>query len=181
MVDSVQTLNNIGRLLRSPSLAAKKVICPLYEPGIMDLGDSLYFKAMHTLKLLEIAEIYRSKGYKILSLETNSNSKGERDMLVEREGPRRVVELKPKRRLESWDIFQAILYAEPGMAVDIVDGSNNIGQLESDRVEEVKTIIMRRLSKQSQNPVPSKLCKYCSNYNCMYNNNQQFIDGDPNG
>jgi hypothetical protein len=170
---------NIDALLKSPSLAAKKVVCPLYSPSDMDFGDSLYFRAMHTLKLLEVAEIYRSKGYTILSLETKTNSKGESDMVVEKDGLRTTVELKPRYRLESWDVFQAVLYAEPGMGVDLVDGAYNIGQLDPDRVEEIKNMMMRRLSSQLQNPVPSKLCKYCSNYKCMYNNNQQFIDGDP--
>lgn len=135
----------------------------------MDFGDSLYFKAKHTLKLLEIAEIYRSNGYSILSLETNTNGNGEPDMVVEKDAQQGTVELKPKNRIESWDIFQAILYAKAGMAVDIVDGSNNIGQLEPDRVVELKTLLMRRLDSHSQSPVPSKLCKYCSNYSCMYN------------
>ncbi len=160
---------DMDALLKSPSLAAKKIICPLYEPDKMDLGDSLYFKAIHTLKLLEVAEIYRSKGYTILSLETRSGSKGERDMLVAKEDLQRVVEVKPKRRLEPWDIFQAILYAESGMAVDLVDGANNIGELDPERVDEIKTLIMRRLAYESCNPVPSKLCKYCANYTCMYN------------
>jgi hypothetical protein len=168
----------VNRLLKSPSLAAKKVVCPLHEPSNMQFGDSLYFKAKHTLKLLEVAEIYRTNGYTILSLETNTNGNGEPDMVVEKDGLQRTVELKPKNRLESWDIFQAILYAEAGMAVDLVDGANNIGQLDPDRVEEIKNVIMRRLNSQLQNPVPSKLCKYCGNYKCIYND--QFTGDSSN-
>ncbi len=159
-------------LLKRPSLAAKKVICPLYEPTDMDLGDSLYFRAIHTLKLLEVAEFYRSKGYSILSFESKTDSQGERDMVVEKEGLRRVIELKPKYRLEPWDVFQAVLYAEPGMAADLVDGAFKIGQLEPDRVEEIRNFIMRRLASDLQSPLPSKLCRYCSNYKCMYNGNK---------
>ena len=166
-----------GRVIRNskyPSLMAKRVICPVYEPTPMDLGDSLYFRAKHTLKLLEAAEVYMKKGYTILSLEAKTNCNGEADMIVEKEGLWKVVELKTKWRIESWDIFQAVLYAEPGMAVDIVDGANNIGQLDSDRVEEIQKLLIHRLSTQTEDPVPSKLCRYCSNYDCKFNDQNKL-------
>jgi hypothetical protein len=155
----------------SPSIAAKKVICPLFIPMPMALGDSLYFRAKHTLRLIEIAEMYRSKGYTILGMEINANRNGELDLLLEKDGLHTVAELKTKWRIESWDIFQAILYTKPGMAVDLIDGSGNIGKLNPDRVEEIRDLLIRRLGNQIQEPVPSKLCRYCSNARCMYNSN----------
>lgn len=153
------------QLLRRPWLAARKAICPLFEPT--ENPNSLYHKALHNLLVADTIDRYEDRGYQILGTETHVD--GYADLIVAKGSQISVVERK-SGKLTPFGLYQSASYTKSGWSLDLI-GKDAELRLEPEEVDKIQELVKKRLSEglKRMKPQPrNELCRFCQNMECGF-------------
>jgi len=162
----------------SPSLLAKKILCPAYVPAPFNKDELLKLQGLHARAALNVIARHMKLGYKLLGVEVAGN--GFRiDLLFKLlpSGKIRLVEVKSSKQIREVYKIQAALY-HPSSAADEIAVSNRERDelLTSDYIHEIlrRAEMTRRLlatnpsiAARTHTPHPDA-CYTCCNTSCLY-------------
>jgi hypothetical protein len=161
----------------SPSLLARKILCPAYIAAPIDGNDRLRFLSFHALAVVKVISRHLRMGYNLKAVERGGP--GFRiDLLFESPtGTRRLTEVKSAKRLREVHKLQAALYHVQNLSDEIsVSNGDSDEILDPDfiyearrRAETTRNMLMEQPDIAAHTYIPNEdTCYTCSNSRCPF-------------
>ena len=170
-------MNQEKRLRFSPSILARKILCPAYVPAPFDSDNRAKFLGFHAMAIVKVISRHLKLGYALRGVERNGP--GYRiDLLFESpSGVTRLAEVKSAKKIREVHRLQAALYHQNDLSNEIVVSNGDIDEVldpeficETQRRAQITLKILTdapELAAQIQLP-NGDTCYTCGNTRCPF-------------
>jgi len=165
------------RLRISPSILARKIVCPAYVAAPFQKNDRFLFQALHAMAVLKVLRRHLKLGYRLKSIEKRGHGFRIDLSFISPSGRIRVNEVKSAKQLGEVHRIQAALYywgegcdevVLSNGDVDIVLPEDYIYAVQK-RAHETLQLLTQHpdIANVSFNPKP-EVCRTCANAHCPF-------------